>query len=287
MNAASTLSPAARRDMTYHLHPSTNLRAVQNDGPLVITRGEGVYVFDEQGNRYLEGMAGLWCTALGFSESRLADAASRQMRELPFYHAFAGKVPAIATELAEALMAIAPANLARVIFANSGSEANDTALKLIRYYWNLHGKPEKKIHLSREYSYHGVTMAAASLSGLTAMHTQWDLPLPGYEKVPTAYWYGFGGNQDPNEYGVAVARKLEQKILELGPERVASFSAEPIHGAGGLMFPPDSYWPEIQRICREYDVLLHLDEVITGFGRTGKWFGADLYGIDPDIMSMA
>ena len=178
-----------------------------------------------------------------------------------------------------------------MLFANSGSEANDSALKLIRYYWNLKGKPEKKIHLSRDYAYHGVTMAAASLSGLTLMHPQFDLPLPGFEKVPGPYWFGAEaagyGNIGPDEFGELIAGKLEEKILALGPDRVASFSAEPVQGAGGLIFPPDTYWPLVQKICAKYDVLLHLDEVITGFGRIGEWFGAQVYGLAPAIMTMA
>ncbi|HSC17622.1 MAG TPA: aminotransferase class III-fold pyridoxal phosphate-dependent enzyme, partial [Rhizomicrobium sp.] len=180
---------------------------------------------------------------------------------------------------------------AHVLFANSGSEANDTALKLIRYYWNLKGRPNKKIHLSREMAYHGVTFAAASLSGLTPMHPQWDLPLPGFAKVPAPYWFGARaagyGDIDPEEFGIVVAKTLEDKILELGPERVASFSAEPVQGAGGLIFPPATYWAEVQRICAKYDVLLHADEVITGFGRTGQWFGSQTYSIRPDIITMA
>jgi len=178
-----------------------------------------------------------------------------------------------------------------VLFANSGSEANDTALKLIRYYWNLKGKPQKKIHLSRDYAYHGVTMAAASLSGLTPMHPQFDLPLPGFEKVPAPYWYGAKaagyGDIAPEEFGLLIAKKLEDRILEIGPDRVASFSGEPVQGAGGLLFPPDSYWPLVQKICAKYDVLLHADEVITGFGRIGHWFGSQAYGFVPDISTMA
>jgi putrescine aminotransferase len=178
-----------------------------------------------------------------------------------------------------------------VLFAKSGSEANDSALKLIRYYWNLKKKPAKKIHLSRDYSYHGVTFAAASLSGLTPMHPQWDLPLPGFEKVPAPYWFGAkaAGHGDiaAEEFGLLIAKKLEEKILEIGADHVASFSAEPVQGAGGVIFPPSTYWPEVQRICRKHDVLLHLDEVITGFGRTGEWFGAQTYDLSPDIMTMA
>ena len=274
-------------DAAHHIHPFTETAALNKKGVRVITRAKGVHIWDSEGNRLIDGMSGLWCVNVGYGREEIAEAGYQALKELPFYNAFFQTTHPYVTELAAKLATLTPKGMTRFLFANSGSEANDTALKLIRYFWNLHGKTEKKIHLSREYSYHGVTMAAASLSGLTPMHTQWDLPLPGFEKVPTVYWYGFGGNQDPNEYGLAVARKLEEKILELGADRVASFSAEPIHGAGGLMFPPDSYWPEIQRICRKYDVLLHLDEVITGFGRTGKWFGADTYGIEPDIMSMA
>ena len=274
-------------DAAHHIHPFTETAALNKKGVRVITRAKGVHIWDSEGNRLIDGMSGLWCVNVGYGREEIAEAGYQALKELPFYNAFFQTTHPHVTELAAKLATLAPKGMTRFLFANSGSEANDTALKLIRYYWNLQGRPHKKIHLSREYSYHGVTMAAASLSGLTPMHTQWDLPLPGFEKVPTVYWYGFGGNQDPNEYGLAVARKLEEKILELGPDRVASFSAEPIHGAGGLMFPPDSYWPEVQRICRKYDVLLHLDEVITGFGRTGKWFGADTYGIEPDIMSMA
>ena len=274
-------------DAAHHVHPFTETAALNKKGVRVITGAKGVHIWDSEGNRLIDGMSGLWCVNVGYGREELADAAYEAMKQLPYYNAFFQTTHPYVTELAAKLASLLPKGMERVLFANSGSEANDTALKLIRYFWNLQGKPQKKIHISREYAYHGVTFGAASLSGLVPMHTQWDLPLLGFEKVPTVYWYGFGGDQDPNDYGLAVARKLEDKILELGPDRVASFSAEPIHGAGGLMFPPDSYWPEIQRICRKYDVLIHLDEVITGFGRTGKWFGADLYGIEPDIMSMA
>lgn len=274
-------------DAAHHIHPFTDTAQLNKKGARIITRANGVYLWDSEGHRLIDGMAGLWCVNVGYGREELAEAGGRALRELPYYNAFFQTTHPYATELAAKLAGLLPEGLNRILFANSGSEANDSALKLIRYYWNLQGKPEKKIHISREYAYHGVTMAAASLSGLTPMHPQWDLPLPGFEKVPTPYWYGFGGNQNPEDYGLMVARKLEDKILELGPGRVASFSAEPVHGAGGLMFPPSSYWPEIQRICRKYDVLLHLDEVITGFGRTGRWFGADTFAIEPDLMTMA
>ena len=274
-------------DAAHHIHPFTETRALNAKGVRVITKADGVYLWDSDGNRLIDGMSGLWCVNVGYGRTELAEAAYEAMKQLPYYNLFFQTTNPPATELAAKIASVLPAGLNRIFFANSGSEANDTALKMIRYYWNLQGKTRKKIHISREYAYHGVTMAAASLSGLTPMHPQWDLPLPGFEKVPTVYWYGFGGDKDPNEYGLEVARKLEEKILELGADRVASFSAEPVHGAGGLMFPPDSYWPEIQRICKKYDVLLHLDEVITGFGRTGRWFGAQTFDITPDIMTLA
>ncbi len=274
-------------DAAHHVHPFTETKALNAKGVRVITKADGIYIWDSEGNRLIDGMSGLWCVNVGYGRQELADAARDAMQQLPYYNTFFQTTNPHATELAAKLAGLLPAGLDRIFFANSGSEANDTALKLIRYYWNLQGKPQKKIHISREYAYHGVTMAAASLSGLTPMHPQWDLPLAGFVKVPTVYWYGFGEGKDPDAYGLEVARKLEEKILELGADRVASFSAEPVHGAGGLMFPPDSYWPEIQRICKKYDVLLHVDEVITGFGRTGQWFGSQTFGISPDIMTLA
>lgn len=274
-------------DALHHVHPFTQTSALNKKGVRVIVKADGINLWDSEGHKLIDGMSGLWCVNVGYGRTELADAAYEAMKTLPYYNSFFQTTNPYVTELSAKIASLLPAGLSRIAFANSGSEANDTALKLIRYYWNLQGKKQKKIHISREYAYHGVTMAAASLSGLTPMHPQWDLPLPGFEKVPTVYWYGFGGDQDPNEYGLAVARKLEEKILELGPDRVASFSAEPVHGAGGLMFPPDSYWPEIQRICRKYDVLLHIDEVITGFGRLGQWFGSQAFGIAPDVMTLA
>lgn len=274
-------------DALHHIHPFTETQALNKRGVRVITKADGIYLWDSEGNRLIDGMSGLWCVNVGYGRKELAEAAYEAMLQLPYYNSFFQTTNPYATELAAKLASLLPAGLSRIMFANSGSEANDTALKLIRYYWNLQGKPQKKIHISREYAYHGVTMAAASLSGLTPMHPQFDLPLAGFEKVPTVYWYMFGEGKDPDAYGIEVARKLDEKILELGPDRVASFSAEPIHGAGGLLFPPDSYWAEIQRICRKHDVLLHIDEVITGFGRTGEWFGSQTFGIAPDIMTMA
>ncbi|HEY3637372.1 MAG TPA: aspartate aminotransferase family protein [Rhizomicrobium sp.] len=278
-------------DAAHHIHPFSDAGALAREGTRVITRGDGVYLWDSEGNRIIDGMAGLWCVQVGYGNRELAEAGYEALKTLPYYNHFFKTTNPWTAELAAKLAQILPDGHEHVLFANSGSEANDSALKLIRYFWNLNGKPEKKIHLSRDYGYHGVTMAAASLSGLTPMHPQWDLPLPGFAKVPAPYWFGARaagyGDIGPEEFGVLVAQQLEDKIREIGPDRVASFSAEPVQGAGGLIFPPATYWPEVQRICRQYDVLLHLDEVITGFGRTGEWFGADTYGIAPDIITMA
>ncbi|MBV8976698.1 MAG: aminotransferase class III-fold pyridoxal phosphate-dependent enzyme [Alphaproteobacteria bacterium] len=278
-------------DAAHHIHPFSDTAALNKEGVRVITRAEGIYLWDSDGNRMLDGMSGLWCVQVGYGNKELAQAGCEALNTLPYYNHFFKTSNPYTVELAAKLASLLPEGHSRVLFANSGSEANDSALKLIRYYWNLRGMREKKIHLSREYAYHGVTMAAASLSGLTPMHPQWDLPLPGFEKVPGPYWYGARqagyGDIGADEFGVKIANKLEEKILALGPERVASFSAEPVQGAGGLIFPPDSYWPAVAEICAKYDVLLHLDEVITGFGRLGEWFGAQAYGISPDIMTMA
>ena len=278
-------------DAAHHVHPFTDTEALNREGVRVITKADGVYLWDSEGKRMIDGMAGLWCVQLGYGNKELAEAGYEALKALPYYNHFFKTSNPWTIELAAKLAKLLPEGHEHVLFANSGSEANDTALKLIRYYWNLKGRPEKKIHLSRDYGYHGVTMAAASLSGLTPMHPQWDLPLPGFDKVAAPYWYGARaagyGDLGPDEFGVVIAQKLEEKILALGAEHVASFSAEPVQGAGGVIFPPATYWPEVQRICRKYDVLLHLDEVITGFGRTGEWFGAQTYGIAPDIMTMA
>ncbi|HEV2563205.1 MAG TPA: aminotransferase [Rhizomicrobium sp.] len=278
-------------DAAHHIHPFSDTAALNKEGVRVITKAEGVYLWDSEGRKLIDGMAGLWCVQVGYGNKELAEAGCEALRTLPYYNHFFKTTNPYTAELAAKLASLLPEGHDRVLFANSGSEANDSALKLIRYYWNLKNKPEKKIHLSRDYAYHGVTFAAASLSGLTPMHPQWDLPLPGFEKVPAPYWFGAKaagyGDIGPEEFGVLIAEKLEEKILELAADRVASFSAEPVQGAGGVIFPPASYWAEVQRICTKYDVLLHLDEVITGFGRLGEWFGAQTYAIAPDIMTMA
>jgi putrescine---pyruvate transaminase len=278
-------------DAAHHIHPFTEARALVAEGVRVITRAKGIYIWDSEGRKLLDGMSGLWCVQVGYGNRELAQAGADALKTLPYYNHFFKTTNPWTAELAARLTKVTPSGHTRVLFANSGSEANDTALKLIRYYWNLQGKREKKIHLSRNLSYHGVTMGAASLSGLTPMHPQWDLPLPGFEKAPTPYWYsakeaGYGDIPE-DEFGIAIARETEQIIHRIGPGRIASFSAEPVQGAGGLIVPPASYWPEMARICKENDILLHTDEVVTGFGRLGAWFGSETYGLEPDIMTMA
>ena len=274
-------------DRRHHLHPFTNPAELASRELRIITRAEGCWLWDSEGHRILDGMAGLWCVNLGYGRAELVEAARRQMATLPVYNTFFQCATPPAVELAARLAGIAPAGLDRVFFTNSGSEANDTAVKLVRFFWNLMGRPEKKTIISRNYAYHGVTLATASLSGLAAMHPQSDLPLPGFEHVAAPYWYGEGGAHTPEEHGRLAAQALERRIQELGPERVAAFIGEPIQGAGGVIIPPEGYWAEIQRICREHDVLLIVDEVICGFGRTGRWWGAERFGIRPDIVTAA
>jgi 4-aminobutyrate--pyruvate transaminase len=288
MNEAATLTPAARRDLAYHLHPSTDLRQVETEGPLVMARGEGVYVFDEHGNRYLEGMAGLWCASLGFSERRLAEAAYRQMTELPFYHAFAGKVPAVATELAEKLVSMVPGGLARVIFANSGSEANDTAIKLAWYYNNALGRPEKKKIIGRQKGYHGMTVAAASVTGLAFVHADFDLPRGRFLHTGCPHHYRFAKpGESEEQFASRLAAELDALIVREGPGTVAAFFAEPVMGAGGVIVPPATYFEQVQPVLRKHDVLFVVDEVICGFGRTGSMFGAQTFDLRPDILTCA
>ncbi|MEZ5930501.1 MAG: aspartate aminotransferase family protein [Alphaproteobacteria bacterium] len=274
-------------DRAHHLHPFTDHKALAAVGSRIITSAEGCWLQDSDGNRILDGMAGLWCVNIGYGRKELVDAAARQMAELPYYNTFFQSSTPPSVELAAKLAEIAPKGLTRAFFANSGSEANDTAAKLVRYFWNLEGRPEKKIIIGRKLGYHGVTMAAASLSGLTPMHPQSDLPLPGFEHVMAPYWYGEGGDLTPEAFAKLAAADLEERIVQLGADKVAAFIGEPIQGAGGVIIPPEGYWQEIQAICKRHDVLLIADEVISGFGRTGRWWGSDSFGISPDIMTMA
>ncbi|HEY6131874.1 MAG TPA: aminotransferase [Halioglobus sp.] len=275
-----------RLDRAHHLHPFTNLCTYSQQGGRVISRAEHVYIYDSDGNKMLDGMSGLWCCNLGYSQTSIKDAIYTQLQELPYYNNFFQCANESAIELARALVEVTPAQFNHVFFTNSGSEANDTNLRLIHRYYSLLGKPDKSLIISRRNAYHGSTIAAASLGGITAMHQQ-ARGLDYIHHINQPHWFEEGADEDPNTYGIRVARELEQKIEELGEHRVAAFIAEPVQGAGGVIIPPDSYWPEIKRICAERDILFILDEVICGFGRTGNWFGCQTFDLEPDLMTFA
>jgi putrescine aminotransferase len=274
-------------DAAHHMHPFTAGDGLAAKGVRVITRADGVWLTDSDGHRILDGMAGLWCVNIGYGRSELADVAARQMRELPYYNTFfqTTHVPAIA--LAQKLAELAPGDLNHVFFANSGSEANDTNIRMVRHFWAMQGKPEKSIIISRHNAYHGSSLGSGSLGGMAPMHAQGGMPIPDIHHIGQPHWWAEGGEMTPDEFGLARARELEAAIAELGEDRVAAFIAEPVQGAGGVIVPPDTYWPEIQRICDAHDILLIADEVICGFGRTGAWFGSETMGIRPDIMTVA
>ena len=284
----STKSTLATRDIASVVHPYSNLDTHRQAGPLIISRGSGVYVEDEHGKRYLEGMSGLWCASLGFDEARLVDAAIRQMKTLPFYHIFNHRSHQPAIELAERLTTMAPAGLSKVLFANSGSEANDAAIKLAWYYNNALDRPKKKKLISRHRGYHGVTVATGSLTGLAANHTDFDLPIAGvlHTDCPSFYHYGRSGESE-EAFCERLANNLERLILDEGPDTIAAFFAEPVNGSGGVIVPPMGYFPRIQKILRKYDILFVVDEVICGFGRTGNMFGSQTFGLEPDMMTTA
>jgi len=273
---------------SYLLEPHTDLTRCLVDNPQVITEGTGVYVFDQDGKRYLEGVAGLWCATLGFSEERLMQAADRQFHKLPFYGSFNHRTHNVALELAERLILLAPVPMARVFFANSGSEANETAIKLAWYYNSILGRPEKRKILAHDKGYHGVTIGAASVTGLPHLHQGFGLPLPMIRHVPSPSFYHLSLDDESEEaFGRRMATNLERIILDEGPETIAAFIAEPILGAGGLIIPPRSYYACVQPILRKYDILFLVDEIITGFGRTGNMFGSQTFDLQPDMMSLA
>jgi 4-aminobutyrate---pyruvate transaminase len=288
MAAPDGTNSLSRRDADAVFHPYTNAVANERDGPLVITRGAGVEVWDEDGKAYIEGMSGLWCTSLGFGEDRLADAAARQMRELPFYHGFNQKSHPPQIELAERLLALAPSPMAKVFFCNSGSEAADSAVKMIWYMNNALGRPEKKKIISRLKAYHGVTIAAASITGVPANHTAFDLPLDGFLHTDQPHFYRFGEDGETEEdFATRCADNLDKLIVTEGPDTVAAFFAEPVMGAGGVIVPPETYFEKIQAVLKKHDVLMVADEVICGFGRTGEMWGCQTFGITPDILTCA
>ncbi|WP_299047578.1 aspartate aminotransferase family protein [uncultured Tateyamaria sp.] len=274
-------------DAAHHMHPFTAGGELAKKGARVITRANGVFLHDSEGNEILDGMAGLWCVNIGYGRGELADVAARQMRELPYYNTFfqTTHVPAIA--LAQKIADLAPGDLNHVFFAGSGSEANDTNLRMVRTYWAIKGKPEKQIVISRKNAYHGSSVGSGSLGGMTAMHEQGGLPIPGIVHINQPNWWSEGGDATPEDFGLARAQELEAAILAHGEDKVAAFIAEPIQGAGGVIIPPSTYWPEVQRICDKYEILLIADEVICGFGRTGNWFGSQTLGIRPHIMTIA
>ncbi len=274
-------------DAAHHLHPFTDTHSLNQQGARVMTRAEGVYLWDSDGNKILDGMAGLWCVNIGYGRHDLTQVAARQMDELPFYNTFFKTTHPSVTELSALLAEVAPPSFNHVFYTNSGSESVDTMIRMVRRYWDVAGKPQKKTLIGRWNGYHGSTIGGASLGGMSYMHAQGDLPIPGIAHIEQPWWYKFGKDMSRDEFGLMAARWLEDKILEIGPDKVAAFVGEPIQGAGGVIIPPATYWPEIERICRKYDVLLVADEVICGFGRTGDWFGFQHFGFTPDIFTTA
>ncbi len=274
-------------DRDHHLHPFTDHKDLHKKRSRIITRAEGVYIYDADGSRILDGMSGLWCVNAGYGRQEIIDAAAEQMRELPYYNNFFQCAHPPSIELAAMLKEVSQPQLNRVFFTGSGSESNDTIVRMVRTYWDLMEQPERHTIISRRNAYHGSTVAAASLGGMKPMHKQSGLPIPGIEHIEQPYWFGSDRSLSPDEFGLATARLLEAKIKEIGADKVAAFIGEPIQGAGGVIIPPDTYWPEVARICNEYGILLISDEVITGFGRLGAWFGADYFGTQPDFMPFA
>lgn len=286
----ATTTPTALRDLDacHHLHPFTNHKSLRADGSRVIVKGEGCYLWDEDGNRILDGMAGLWNVNIGYGRRELADAAHRQMSELPFYNTFFKTTHPPVVQLSQRLARLAPDGFNQVFYGSSGSESVDTAIRLLRHYWALRGEPARQIIISRRAAYHGSTIAAASMGGIKTMHEQSYPVYPGFRHVIPPYWFGEAeAGESPADFGLRAARAIEEEILAVGPENVAAVAAEPIMGAGGVKIPPPSYWPEVQRIVDKYGVLLLADEVITAFGRLGNWFAAQHYGIRPHLITFA
>ena len=281
------LKSLQQKDKDHHLHPFTDHLQLSEKGTRVITRGDGVYIWDSEGHQILDAMSGLWCVNLGYGRKELAQAAYEQMEELPYYNNFFQCTHPPAIELSSVLGEVSPKSMDHVFFTSSGSEAIDTVARMVRYYWSLLGKPDKKIILARNNAYHGSTIAGASLGGMSGMHAQGDLPIPNIHHIQQPYWFAEGGDLDKDTFGRQVANDLERAIKEHGIENIAGFIAEPIQGAGGVIIPPETYWPEVQNIIDRYEILLIADEVITGFGRLGDWFASSVYEIKPDLISFA
>jgi len=276
-------------DAEHHLHPFTNNKQnVENGGALIFSRADGIYIWDVDNKRYIDGMSGLWCVNVGYGREELVEAAMRQMRELPYYSNFFGSATPATVELAGKVTSLLGGDLGHVFFANSGSEANDTAARIVRHYWGLVGKPQKQTIISRKRGYHGSTMAAGSMTMYGNMHEQGALPLPGFVHVDPPYSFEHAKpGEDMDAFGKRQAQAIEAKILEIGADKVGAVIGEPVQGAGGVIIPPKSYWPAVQAICKKHDVLLIADEVICGFARTGEWFGFQTLGLKPDIVTMA
>ena len=279
-------------DTAHYLHPFTDFKDLSGKGARVMTRGEGIYVWDSEGNRILDGMSGLWCVNVGYGRKELADAAHHQMMTLPYYNSFFQTTNVPAVELAAKLARLAPdagdRTFNHVFYSSSGSESNDSNVRMVRRYWDLLGQPQRKVIIGRVNGYHGSTMAAASLGGMSGMHAQGDLPLPNMTHIGQPYFFENGqAGESEAEFGIRAAGWLEEKILQLGADKVAAFIAEPLQGAGGVIIPPSTYWAEIQRIVDKYGVLLISDEVICAFGRLGHWFAYEKFGYRPDMVTFA
>jgi len=276
-------------DAAHFLHPFTDFAALARKGARIISRAEGIYLWDSEGRRILDAMSGLWCVNVGYGQRALIDAATHQLGELPFYNAFFQTATPPAIELAELLAELSPPQFQHVFFTGSGSEGNDTIVRMVRRYWDLLGQPGRQVIISRRNAYHGSTMAGASLGGMGAMHAQGGLPIPGIVHIEQPHWFELGRAQglDREDFGRRAAQWLDDKIAEVGADKVAAFIGEPVQGAGGVIVPPETYWPGIQRICDRHGILLVSDEVICGFGRTGHWFGCERYGTRPDLMTFA
>ncbi|MGU3493320.1 aspartate aminotransferase family protein [Xanthobacteraceae bacterium A53D] len=274
-------------DAAHHLHPFSDTKALNAEGVRVITRAEGVRIFDSEGKAYIDGMSGLWCSAVGHGRGAIVDAIADQLRQLDYFNTFFKTTHPGVAELAAAIAEVAPPGFERTFFTSGGSEAVDTVIRMVRHYWAAVGKPQKHIFISRRNAYHGSTLGGASLGGMKPMHAQGGLPIPGIIHVAQPYWWGEGKDMAPEDFGLWAAREVANAIDAAGPENVAAFIGEPIQGAGGVIIPPSSYWPEVQKICRERDVLLVSDEVICGFGRTGEWFGCQHMGVEPDLITFA
>ncbi|QNA90604.1 aspartate aminotransferase family protein [Massilia sp. Dwa41.01b] len=274
-------------DAAHFLHPFTDHAALRDKGARVIVRGQGVYLWDSDGRQIIDGMSGLWCVNAGYGRTAISEAVYRQMETLPFYNSFFNTTNVPAVQLAAELVALAPPRFSHVFFTGSGSEANDTVVRMVRRYWDILGQPDRQVIISRHNAYHGSTLAGASLGGMAGMHAQGGLPVPGIRHIGQPHYGEHGQGMSENAFGLLAAGWLEEEILAVGPENVAAFIGEPVQGAGGVIIPPATYWPEVQRICDKYGILLVADEVICGFGRLGTWFGCELMGFQPDLISFA